>query len=202
MPIERKAKMGLADIMRASYIMRWNIVNTHEQQNVAEHSFNVAVIADRLYHLLTKGSNQRETPQIHYLILKWALWHDIPEVMTGDIPTPIKRHLEGKYPQCISSVESAVCPHYADIKNEIEGTAVQVIVKIADLLESISFLQQKQSDTLSAEVSARLRHRLEHVVSEAVAGWPQYNWEGAMERISREIRATPTTLDSIMERIQ
>jgi len=59
------------------------------RENVAEHSFHVAVLT----HALCTIANEvfhRSLPTDR--IVSMALFHDVTEVITGDIPTPVKHH--------------------------------------------------------------------------------------------------------------
>lgn len=78
-----------AYLYRLRYIERWSLMRNVVQENVAEHTFQVAVlthalctIANEIYH--------RHVPTER--IVTMALFHDGTEVITGDIPTPIKHH--------------------------------------------------------------------------------------------------------------
>ena len=75
--------MNFYDLMRASHVKRWHIVNTSKEQNLAEHQWNVTVIGLRLYEL-TEG---REPPAGFIAAL---MFHDVAEIRYGDIPTPGK----------------------------------------------------------------------------------------------------------------
>src|SRR5690606_20843295 len=74
--------LHLTDALRASDVVRWQIVRVLKGQSVAEHSFNVALIALELADRLKVDRGE---------VLHYAILHDLPEVLTGDIPTPTKR---------------------------------------------------------------------------------------------------------------
>ena len=71
-----------------SYIPRWSIIRTTRTQNVAEHSYYVAVYTKQICDWLDVEPDEKAK-------LVWmALMHDVDEMITGDIPTPSKkRHL-------------------------------------------------------------------------------------------------------------
>jgi len=73
--------MKINDILRASGVMRWHIVRTIRPQSLAEHTFDVVMIARAIAKIA--GVND-------YEITKAALLHDLDEIVTGDIPTPTK----------------------------------------------------------------------------------------------------------------
>lgn len=58
-----------------------------EEENVAEHSYQVAVVAHALAVIGNQGGTTRADPAAVALV---ALFHDAGEVLTGDLPTPVK----------------------------------------------------------------------------------------------------------------
>ena len=74
--------MKINDILRASGVTRWHIVRTVRPQSLAEHTFDVVMIA----RAIAKNAGYDD-----YEIIKAALLHDLDEIVTGDIPTPSKK---------------------------------------------------------------------------------------------------------------
>jgi len=70
-----------------SIVPRWSIVPTINKQNVAEHSFYVALYTDKICRL--SGSTDLDRLNA----VSYALRHDMGEVLTGDIPGPAKRRM-------------------------------------------------------------------------------------------------------------
>lgn len=78
-----------AYMYRLRYIERWSLMRNTVKENVAEHSFHVAILT----HVLCTIANEvfdRQVPTDR--IVSMALFHDATEVFTGDIPTPVKHH--------------------------------------------------------------------------------------------------------------
>ena len=78
-----------AYISRMRYIERWSLMRNSLPENIQEHSHMVAVIAHAL------GVIRRDILGIpcdpgEYAAV--ALYHDCSEILTGDLPTPIKYH--------------------------------------------------------------------------------------------------------------
>lgn len=76
-----------AMMSRMKYIERWALMRNSEAENISEHSLEVSMIA----HMLTLISNKRLGN--HYNAERAAvlgLYHDSTEIITGDMPTPIK----------------------------------------------------------------------------------------------------------------
>ncbi len=73
---------------RMQYIQRWGLMRNTRTENLKEHSFDVAVIA---HSLALIHNNILRLPYIDPLLtMGEALLHDITEIITGDMPTPIK----------------------------------------------------------------------------------------------------------------
>ena len=82
---------------RMKYIKRWQLMRSVREENIMEHSQQVAMLT----HALVSIHN--EIFGGHADVLKavlYATYHEVSEVMTGDLPTPIKyynRHIHGAY---------------------------------------------------------------------------------------------------------
>src|SRR5690606_4213632 len=76
-----------AYIAKLKYILRWGLKRNVENENVKEHSFDVAVIAHALALIRNRyfGGNVDAN-----MLAMVALFHDASEVLTGDLPGPIK----------------------------------------------------------------------------------------------------------------
>ena len=76
-----------AYISRMRYIPRWALMRNSFSENVQEHSHMVAVLA----HALAVIRNERFGGSIDAgEVAVYALYHDATEIITGDMPTPIK----------------------------------------------------------------------------------------------------------------
>ena len=74
-------------IARMRYINRWGLMRNTDVENIQEHSHMVAVLA----HALAVIQNRYFGPQIDPgQAAVAALYHDASEILTGDMPTPIK----------------------------------------------------------------------------------------------------------------
>ena len=76
-------------ISRMRYISRWGLMRSAIPENVQEHSHMVAVLAHALG--LIRRDIFGESCDVGALVCA-ALYHDAPEILTGDLPTPIKYH--------------------------------------------------------------------------------------------------------------
>ena len=76
-----------AYISRMRFIQRWALMRNTAPENVQEHSHQVAVLA----HALAVLRNEYFGGQVDAgQVAAAALYHDAAEILTGDMPTPIK----------------------------------------------------------------------------------------------------------------
>jgi len=80
-----------AYLSRLRWIKRWGLKRNAYEENVMEHSWEVSVIAHTL--ALIKNRYFKGAVDAN-AIATAALYHDVTEVITGDLPTPIKYHSE------------------------------------------------------------------------------------------------------------
>jgi 5'-deoxynucleotidase len=76
-----------AYVSKLKYILRWGLKRNTESENVKEHSFDVATIAHALALIRNRVfGGSLDANRIAVI----ALYHDASEVLTGDLPGPIK----------------------------------------------------------------------------------------------------------------
>ncbi|MDF9391377.1 MULTISPECIES: 5'-deoxynucleotidase [Methylococcus] len=78
-----------AHLGRLRWIKRWGLMRNAYEENVMEHGWEVAVIAHAL--AVIRGEIFRR-PVDADRVAAAALYHDVSEAITGDLPTPIKYH--------------------------------------------------------------------------------------------------------------
>jgi len=86
-----------AYLARLRFIRRWGLMRSTQPENDAEHSLQVAMIAHALAVMARDRYGKDVNPE-HAMAL--AVYHDATEVLTGDLPTPVKYHsdeLRGAY---------------------------------------------------------------------------------------------------------
>ena len=76
-----------AYLNRMKYIKRWSLMRSVKEENIMEHSQQVAVIAHAL--ALINNKIYGGTVDVNKVVLL-AQYHEVGEVITGDLPTPIK----------------------------------------------------------------------------------------------------------------
>ena len=175
-----------AYISRMRYIVRWSLMRNALPENIQEHSHMVAVIAHAL------GVIRRDVfgvPCDPNECAAVALYHDSSEILTGDLPTPIKYHsaeIRGAYSQVEALANEKLL---ATLPEELRGAyeplltgetqaRLHDIVKAADKLSAyIKCIEERKAgnnEFLSAEAQTRrwlednplpeVRYYMEHFI--------------------------------------
>lgn len=80
-----------AYIARMKYITRWGLMRNTEKENIQEHSLEVAILAHALCLIRNEiYANCKEKQLDPEKACIYAVFHDSDEIITGDLPTPIK----------------------------------------------------------------------------------------------------------------
>ena len=131
---------------RMKYIKRWQLMRSMRDENIMEHSQNVTMLAHALAVIENKlyGGNL----SIEKVVL-YALYHETGEVMTGDLPTPIKyfnKGIHGAYKE----LETLACEKMMHMLPEEMREDIQPFV-LADET-SAEYQIVKSADRLSAYI--------------------------------------------------
>lgn len=148
---------------RLSVVKRWAVVTTIRQQSVAEHSFNVALLAERI----ARQWYAVNTPADLYYLVRYALNHDAYEAMTSDIPSYMKRYVmvndaEIGFADMFENTEVGLDTRYAEL--------FRAIVKMADFIDAAIFLRMEISHgnltvrSLLRDLESRFKLYLDAVV--------------------------------------
>ncbi len=81
-----------AMMSRMKYIHRWALMRNSYPENISEHSLEVSMIAHALAVIGNKRLNKNLNAEKAALI---GIYHDSTEIITGDMPTPIKYYNSG-----------------------------------------------------------------------------------------------------------
>ena len=128
-------------ISRMKYIARWSLMRNASTENVQEHSHLVAVIAHALAVIRRDVFGQDADPG---KVAAAALFHDASEILTGDLPTPIKyfdpdimsayKRVESVASRkLLSSLPEIMRPEYEQLMSVSDDETLQ-LVKAADKL--------------------------------------------------------------------
>lgn len=85
--MNQKKPAFFAMLARMKYIERWALMRNSVSENISEHSLEVAILAHALALLGNKRLDKSYNPE-HVALL--GIYHDCTEIITGDMPTPIK----------------------------------------------------------------------------------------------------------------
>ena len=114
-----------AYISRMRYIGRWSLMRNALPENIQEHSHMVAVIAHAL-GVIRRDVFKVDCDPNEYAAV--ALYHDCSEILTGDLPTPIKYH-SAQISSAYKQVEELACNKLlATLPEEVRGAFEDVLV--------------------------------------------------------------------------
>jgi 5'-deoxynucleotidase YfbR-like HD superfamily hydrolase len=116
-----------------SFVPRWTIVRTIKGQNVAEHSYYVAVYAMQI------GDHLGLDEESMCLLLRAALLHDVEETFTGDIPGPVKRQM-GDMSVFNKWRDNMLVRRFGPHALAAVDAQLKSIIKLANLVDEIAFL--------------------------------------------------------------
>ena len=133
-----------AYMARMKLIKRWSLMKSVSEENIAEHSAQVARIA----HALAVIKNRKFGGELNAdRIATMALYHETSEVLTGDLPTPIKyynpeirkayKDIEGiANEKLLSMLPEELREDYRELIVEGEDSYERMLVKAADKLSA------------------------------------------------------------------
>ena len=74
-------------LARMKYITRWSLMHSTQAESLSEHTCDTALLAHMLCLIARRYTG---TPCRPKTVAVAALYHDAPEIITGDMPTPVK----------------------------------------------------------------------------------------------------------------
>ncbi len=168
------AELSFQERLRTAHVTRWQIVRTAKQQSLAEHLYLVRVITLEFARLA--GFDQGSVT----LAEQWALEHDVPEVRTGDLATPVKAAMREAVPHDdpIRRIELDMSDSYRALYELVKHVAphVRALVKMADTVEAVVFLEAEGMGPHASEVRRGLWRLFRDQLNDAEIQWPEYNW--------------------------
>ena len=152
-----------AYISRMKFIQRWGLMRNTMPENDMEHALQTAMIA---HAIAVMGNVRYHRGYNAEYIMALAMYHDASEVITGDLPTPIKHHnpaIKTEYSKLediaaqklISMLPPDLREYYTPLIAHDESTDEWKIVKAADrICAYIKCLEERKSGNQEFE-SAR-----------------------------------------------
>jgi len=159
--------LTLTQLMRVGHLKRWHMVRTAREQTLAEHITLVQVIGLDVVARLgeQRVGGAQPTQFLQEQVRRWAYWHDMPEVLTGDVSPPFKTMADSEVRGLMDSLERSTDSRYAAIMDATCETAHQ-IVKFADMLEAMVFLRTEGIGPRAVEIVGLIGESLDRVVAE------------------------------------
>ena len=81
-----------AMMQRMRYINRWGLMRNTQPENIQEHSLEVAMVAHALAVIRRLRFSDGRIDIDPDRVASFAIYHDATEILTGDLPTPVKYH--------------------------------------------------------------------------------------------------------------
>ena len=163
-----------AVISRMKYINRWSLMRNTIPENISEHSIETAFIAHALALLRNKRFGGNINAERCAII---AIYHDVSEIITGDLPTPVKyynKDIKSAYGEIENNALDQLLSYLPDdLKEEYRAvffageeerelwTLVKAADKISAVIKCVEERRMGNSDFASAEKSTlEAIHRL------------------------------------------
>lgn len=155
-----------AVISRMKYINRWPLMRNTITENISEHSLEVAFIAHALAVMRNKRFGGNVNAERCALL---AMFHDTTEIITGDLPTPVKyynKDIKTAYNEIEENAKNQLVSYLPeDLRDEYEPLfcktekeselwkLVKAADKISALIKCVEERQMGNNDFASAEKS-------------------------------------------------
>ena len=132
-------------LSRMKYINRWGLMRNNINENIAEHSLQVAIIA----HGLAVIGNKRFGRNLNAEhIAMMGIMHDTTEIITGDLPTPIK-YYEPEIRDAYKKVENIAANQLLkELPEDMQEAYEDILIED----DSIEWKYVKAADKLSAYI--------------------------------------------------
>ncbi len=174
-------------LSRMKYIDRWALMRAARRENVSEHSLEVAMLAHALAILGNTYLGKNHDAAACALA---AIYHDAPEIITGDMPTPVKynnkmlseayRELEKETEtKLLSMLPEEMRKSFASLLAP-EDEAVRRLVKAADKLSAYikCIEEEKSGNTEFASAKKSIKAALDTCGVEEVKLFFEYFMDG------------------------
>lgn len=157
--------MNHAKLRNMQYVRRFNFHSCVRYQNVAEHSYYVALYAQAIAKRVFISYSEPVQRNFVASVVSMALKHDMAEAVTGDIPYLVRKHMDREELQRIEHV--AYTELDVDYDYEYDDPLVYAIVALADAIELKVYCQEERNRgnqnlwTIEKETQGRIERSLE-----------------------------------------
>ena len=150
---------------RMKYIKLWQLMRSTREENIMEHSQSVALLS----HALVTVHNDVFGGKADVLkTVLYAMYHETSEVMTGDLPTPIKYYnnsIHGAYKELEKSacekmvgmlpgeMQQGIAPYVLADENSVEYRLVKAADRLAAYIKCAEELRSGNSEFIKAKKS-------------------------------------------------
>ena len=158
---------------RMKFIKRWQLMRSTREENIMEHSHSVAVLTHALCAI--ENGVYGGTVDAEKAVL-YALYHEVSEVMTGDLPTPVKyfnQGIHGEYEKLEQlavgkiadtlpgELRGEIAPYLSPDKASEEYRFVKAADKLSAYLKCLEELRSGNKEFVQAEkiIRASLHER-------------------------------------------
>jgi 5'-deoxynucleotidase len=142
-----------AHLSRLRFIKRWGLMRNAVEEDVAQHSWEVAVLAHALAVISRDVFGQNVDPNA---VATRALFHDATEAITGDLPTPVKYSPAMRH--ATAHLEDEVSQEMVALLPEALRPAIRPLIDHHDWPEAEARLV-KSADRLAAWLKCRAELR-------------------------------------------
>jgi 5'-deoxynucleotidase len=193
-----------AHLSRMKLIMRWPLMRNVHPENVQEHSLQVAMVAHALALIKNRLFDGNLDPN---KIATLAMFHDVSEVLTGDLPTPVKYFnpaIQVEYKKIekiaeqtlIDMIPAPLQEDYAQlIDSQQQQSEEKFIVKAADVI--CAYLKTQEELSAGNQEFKLAKKRLDKMLQEYRA--PEVDYFLTMFEPSFSLSLDEITLDEMQK---
>ncbi|MEI6602112.1 MAG: 5'-deoxynucleotidase [Clostridia bacterium] len=164
-----------AYVNRMKYITRWGLMRNTHAENITEHSLQVAMFAHALAVIRKVYFPQDGRPVVEpEKVATMAMFHDCSEILTGDLPTPIKYH------------NPAISKAYKDVERVAIAKLLTMLPNELQQEYEVLFVPQEQAYIALIKAADKLAAYLK-CVEETKGGNPEF--KKALEENKRQLEA-------------
>ena len=160
-------------LARMKYIDRWGLMRNTQTENIQEHSHQVAVLAHALALIGREKFGSRVDPGKAAIA---GLYHDASEILTGDLPTPVK-YDNPAIKEAYKAVERVAADKLLSllppemqaefspyVREELDPNLLKVVKAADKLAAHIKCLEELKAGNLEFKLAARqTREALDHM---------------------------------------